>query len=122
MILNKQFLSENSTLFFGEEAEIVSIGEMNGEEVQVWVTSLSALNAMELFADEANKEKSMPILFVSACVVDENGDRIFDVDEVEKLNLSIYNKLWEAVARKNVLIGADKGVEEAEKNLEEVDS
>lgn len=122
MILNKQFLSENSTLFFGEEAEIVSLGEMNGEEVQVWVTSLSALNAMEVFADEANKEKATPILFVSACTVDENGDRIFDVDEVEKLNLSIYNKLWEAVARKNVLIGADKGVEEAEKNLEEVDS
>lgn len=122
MILNKQFLSENSTLFFGEEAELVSLGEMNGEEVQAWVTSLSTLNAMELFADEALKDKPMPILFVSACTVDENGERIFDVDDVEKLSLPIYNKLWEAVARKNVLIGADKGVEEAEKNLEEVDS
>lgn len=122
MLLTKDFVAENKELFFGKEPKLVSLGEMNGQEAQVYVIPLSALNAMEILFDEKNKDKSMNVLFVAACVVDEYGERIFDVEEVEQLNFKLYEKLLSAVFGSNAILDADKGIEEAEKNLEEVDS
>ena len=121
MILTKDFVDENKELFFGKAPQLISLVEMNGEDVQVWVRPLSAVTAFEILSNEENKDKNMNFLFISACVVDENGNTIFDVEDVERLNVKVYEKLVTAVFGTNATLDMDNQVEEAEKNSEQAD-
>lgn len=112
MILTKELFQNIKAQLLPLQREYV---EFNGE-YGVYVVELTAAAAIQLGNAEG---KVTPADWVAACCVDENGNLVFEKEDVMQMPVAVFNTLVEAALRINGLSRGDTVVEEAEKNSEE---
>lgn len=108
---------------FGQQTDYVEISP----GYQVKVVQLTAEGAFAVMEDgqdsneeitEQEKFRRSSYRWAAACCVDEEGNQIFTIEDLEHLPYQILTKLVQAVNRVNGLSNPTE-VEQAEKNSEE---
>ena len=115
--LTKDIFQSMKEELFGVQCERIEIAE--GYEVNVvQLTAEGALSLTEMSTGEVHRAM---FAWAAACVVDDDWNPIFSVDDLGKLPQAVCSKLLEATARLNGLL-RESVIEDAEKNSEEADS
>ena len=115
MILTKEIFQSLKSQLLPLQREYVELSDGYG----VYVAELTGSAAIKI---GSTGDRVSPADWVAACCVDEEGNPVFEKEEVLQMPVAMFNALVEATLRLNGMAQGTEAVDTAEKNFEEAES